>query len=1487
MSWTSISGAAIATRPFVASEEHQVSLLTGDHLEIFHQCDQWYHGRNMLTQIEGIFPACCVAFYEMKVIDKRVLLAKPEDLLIVEARYTLKYALTQIHKGDNPRLICAVTKRMEEVVTLLRAFSSSSSKEVIVNIHHDLATALDHLRTVLKLKPPSRTETGSESTLTTWGKEMFTRAPIVRINRREPQYSALHCSIDAGSLKMKLECRFAIFALKKQSWITEPVSKMLSPDNPKCDIVFTDLDRKVLNDRLYLVSYNYEGDDRSLDSISVCDLPSCKTESSLRRPTMKFEMRSYECDSVMFEYGMHEKLIIRDARVMKVVKETSPVFTIQFTPFYGTKAEFTEKGYSRYQPVSPFVLPNVIPATFRKSTVMLTACSLVHNNPKKKTRILFRLIDRCRGDFLPCCEDVATGEKNAEFWRSASFKIGKGELTMIHETFAMDLLKTRTLAKDLFVAVEVQSSGGGDFSGSGSIYGIIPIASEIGALATPSNPRIPLYHLNHKKNQEPKFADFVIPTTDDLGKAAGFLSYRISFSSTTATTNPTLHRLLNFQQFPSEIGELLKTFTQCGISEWCKFFKKICLTLCLIMVLKPEHKEEAFNQLLFVCSEIVARTTADYVKQIKEFINEQFSRDKSTANHPTLMKVHEVMLPLVLQRIYIDDTSIQFRNMVKCAPYFFEIIMRSLDIRLKTEQVDLSRVLPDVTRFIDRLCAIVREVTDEKDVQRKGFVFTNQQFTIQHFAAVINAIIICIPTNQIAPLVCKFISSIRYVAEDRKQPSLEKSKMKCMLALASTSCWKDPESRAILAPTYTNVLTAASKEPYLLDFVVQILAALFLCVRNDYIVQFIPLLEENYKKEESIAMARLLLIIAYTVPTKIPPTLMTKLVGSRNLGAPERMFVFLNFVLKERQGLEKDMRDPEQPVMRKLRFLETYLDLSTIATLKIQYDELEKRIQGAIYPASNIYKTVLALFKAIPKEQRFGLQLVHSILRCYIVQSSPDLHTMFRKILMTDARANNGEPKKIILPLLKCFYPLSKEPGFIRIQSLFPPTDSKLKNFNALFSNVVQWMHDFRTMEYLAKNQDQLTDAVTKVVKVCQQTTDRDIQPKLLLKLVDFHSKCQNYVEAASAMLRVLDFIPCDYSKRPAYFEVKCETGIDLHKALLKRCIDMYAKGNYDELGLEVIERAKANVVYPYKFYNFMPELLNMEAKLYARIATTERTFSNYYFVGFYGNGFDYYYRNRCFIYRKQFNPNESFRDELALRFPDAIIDSREVSSEMMSGGGMYIRVVPVEVARPQEVEDPLYVPEDTNRLKYLIDYELHKGAKIFRYESSSDQLATTRIVQCLFFTEESFPSPSFRLEVDPRKIIARYLSPIENATMLLRRLDFEISVDTYFMDSLHENNQEMDPLRMSKFIMKVGSAVDSALNGPIAGCFNAFLKENTASLDPQAVAKFKDAVQRHIHVLETALTLNERIASSSMRDMHNLSMTNFGKLKETMSHYC
>ena len=96
--------------------------------------------------------------------------------------------------------------------------------------------------------------------------------------------------------------------------------------------------------------------------------------------------------------------------------------------------------------------------------------------------------------------------------------------------------------------------------------------------------------------------------------------------------------------------------------------------------------------------------------------------------------------------------------------------------------------------------------------------------------------------------------------------------------------------------------------------------------------------------------------------------------------------------------------------------------------------------------------------------------------------------------------------------------------------------------------------------------------------------------------------------------------------------------------------------------------------------------------------------------------------------------------------------------------------------------------------------------------------------------------------------------------------------------------------MRLSKFIMAIGTAVESAMNGQMAGCIDNFLKHgSSATLDPEGkgtVDRFKEALQTHIAVLDKALAISDKIVSSAMREMHTMSQRNFEKLKENLAGY-
>jgi hypothetical protein len=245
MVWSECRGAAIATHPFVARHKSQLSFLAGDYLQIFHSSGDWYHARHLATRVEGIVPACCVTFYEMQTIDLNVLRGKPENIMFIEARLTLKRALTVFQTKEISEPVISIGLGIRDVMLKLMQLRRTQAADVDF-VLKELAKAIDALRVALELPPALRTEFSTFSTLTTWGPEKFRPEVSQRKRKRELEYVTFLTEISASGLKSKVHSRIMIFSSKQMPWLTCPVSRELSPECSSCRLFFEYLEKRWL-----------------------------------------------------------------------------------------------------------------------------------------------------------------------------------------------------------------------------------------------------------------------------------------------------------------------------------------------------------------------------------------------------------------------------------------------------------------------------------------------------------------------------------------------------------------------------------------------------------------------------------------------------------------------------------------------------------------------------------------------------------------------------------------------------------------------------------------------------------------------------------------------------------------------------------------------------------------------------------------------------------------------------------------------------------------------------------------------------------------------------------------------------------------------------------------------------------------------------------------------------------------------------------------
>ncbi|OHS94629.1 hypothetical protein TRFO_11015 [Tritrichomonas foetus] len=1554
MTWAKSTGVAIVTHPYIASGKHQISLLTGDHLLIYEKLEGWFHGRNLLTEIDGIFPECCVSFSPLDSIDKidtRMFLTRKEDLLLTEARLTINYALNYIKKSDNAKKVCTITRYIVGVVEKINSINSIGH-DLVFLVHQELANAIDELRKALGFQKTQRTKEDAFSTLTTWEEEQFTTSISTGVKKFiEPEYVVFHCYVDIINPKKVQFYRFFLYQSIRTPWISIPVTKRLCPENSHCDLLFNMLEKRDMKHQIYLVVYIYDIPEsastenvisnnpnsqennknasrsnsknninsnntkdiwRDCVGVGYINFPSVKTDLAFKKGSTQLEIHPKTSTSNIYKYGPHEAFISNDRNCNETIKPIFPEMKVTFTPYFGVVDQYIEdKSITNPTKINSMFLPSVISAKNVISMLSVTISGITQHSSRKKSRTIARLYDSTEKKFLQRVESPITGQCDSEFYSSVSFKGVSGKRIHLIESFSIDLNKVRPdHLKNLYVALEIQRYLHRDSAPISSSYTMIPLTNSIGDIQQVNGASEPLHHFPFKKRgSNAKATEFEIHPT---GKEVGNIEYDIIFSSTVLTPFEPLYKLLYYQRFENELESIIKNFTQPGMAEWSKFFKKLATNLAMIISSKPEYSKIAFDQLVFIFSEILTRGRPDYVQQINEVINEQFNPAKSTSNHAHLTHLYERMIPLLLEMIYSDDTTQNFRNSVKCSSYFINMSMRTVLIKQLTEEVDFNAVIEQLERFFKRLSEIVADVPSDANVQRKGFVFTNQQLILQHFASMIISLLQCIDPVFVSNIVVKFISSIRFVPEDRKQVPLDKSKMRVLLSLARSRCWTDPKARAILENTYTSELTKASSMPHCVTFIVPILSSLFLAVRNNFIVQFIELLYDCFKRdgvmmqtstsaaarkvaENNVTnMSRLLLIIAYTFPDNFSLDYLLELVHSDLLSPQVRMFVYSNVVLIEKKKLKNIMKSSQEPKEDKIRIIETYLSLSILSSTKGP-NALDNGMNTIIYPITNDYKTCKKLFESLPKEEKVAPVLLSPLLHCCLLHDTKDLRWMFYKLVKTDIKLN-GNPKNILNPTLEAVHNLAKYPGFEQLLNTFKYNEDaspEVKTFLDHYSKIILSLKDIQTLfadkNALSRNSDKLSEAINIVINASKEADNPKILSQCILKQAELHLTCENFLEAAQAYVMLLNYIPVDHNLLEKQFQIDgAKSGIQLHSKVLLKVINLYMRAKYDEYGLDIVKKLRNDVVKPFKYYDIMKTIMDNEAKLYNNITTQDRKYSNFYFVRFSGEGFDEnYYKNRSFVYRRPANVElQTFMDELSGKFPIGKVGSDLPPNDK----DPYIQVYPLTVALEEEANDPFYIKPSSNQMKYQYRFEIHKNPHIFRYEKFiKDNTKINSMEQFFYYTKESFPCLNYRVEIDVDKSIKRQLEPIETAIVTIKRKTADIKIDNYYLRKKNERGTLSDVIESGLgaiFTTTLNVTVKDLLKGATKKCIDSFILNSDFSNDQQNTQKvtiLKESIKEQIEILDKAIEIDDIIVSEQMKSLHFMIAASFNAVKEKL----
>ncbi len=229
---------------------------------------------------------------------------------------------------------------------------------------------------------------------------------------------------------------------------------------------------------------------------------------------------------------------------------------------------------------------------------------------------------------------------------------------------------------------------------------------------------------------------------------------------------------------------------------------------------------------------------------------------------------------------------------------------------------------------------------------------------------------------------------------------------------------------------------------------------------------------------------------------------------------------------------------------------------------------------------------------------------------------------------------------------------------------------------------------------------------------------------------------------------------------------------------ILRRAIDLFSSAKQWERAIPLIRELKTRYESSTYEYDKLAALLQKEGLMFSQIANTQRFFSNYFRVGFYGKGFNSTVRSKQFIYKGlELESLTDFTSRLQLVYRKAeILKTTTISPDVEQGEGQFLLVTAVNLSCEEErlgkkrVFDAAIPPfvqryleaNDVNHFTYSKPF---KGECVAAGEVQDPQVkefASLWVRKHFMVTGETFPSYRKRLLVVETHQVD--VSPIQNA---------------------------------------------------------------------------------------------------------------------------
>uniref|UniRef100_A0A8C1NNL5 Dedicator of cytokinesis 5 n=1 Tax=Cyprinus carpio TaxID=7962 RepID=A0A8C1NNL5_CYPCA len=410
-----------------------------------------------------------------------------------------------------------------------------------------------------------------------------------------------------------------------------------------------------------------------------------------------------------------------------------------------------------------------------------------------------------------------------------------------------------------------------------------------------------------------------------------------------------------------------------------------------------------------------------------------------------------------------------------------------------------------------------------------------------------------------------------------------------------------------------------------------------------------------------------------------------------------------------------------------------------------------------------------------------------------------------------------------------------------------------------LLSSLLENLLAYRTITHDESPELRMSCTVNVLVRTLKHSSS--ISKYTLLCLRDLHLDRENYTEAAYTLL--------------------------LHAELLEvwmyQTLSLFVCSFCPQMWEKAIEMAKQLVkLHENQMFDFieLSQLLKQQAQYYENIMHAMRPQPEYFAVGYYGQGFPSFLRNKMFIYRgKEYEWLEDFSLKLMSQFPNAVkmTSTSPPGDNIFNSPGQHIQCFTVKpvLNLPSQFKDK-GLPEQILNYYRTNEVEKFQYSRPFRKgeKDPDNEFATMWIERTTYITAYRFPGILKWFEVKSMSVVK--ISPLDNAIETMELANEKLS--NLVQQQACDRSLPVHPLSMM-----LNGIVDPAVMGGFSNYEKAFFTEAYMKKNPdhlERIEVLKHLIALQIPLLDEGIRIHGEKSTEQLKPLHNRLVTCFQDLR-------